>query len=229
MSKEPIVPTSEDDWKFAKKGFQERNLESLIGILSTKQATDTLTELAKTKPETWNDIKESVINLKEFVIGGGISTIKQGIKEQFELTIQDAFAPLINEFAPIISLIYEALEPFIDLLVPVAEWIVSWLKPIVQWLADTIKWIVEKILWMFNNMLTKQEFQQQFQDTVDDLIAEGNFDQQFTQWQPWQARMMYEQGYITAEQFLIYMGLMQGGATQESSTIPRIREYEPGY
>lgn len=92
---------------------QEKNMANLIKVLGTKQATEALTELARTTPDTWADIKESTSNLNKFMELGGAAVIIEGFKETIDLQIQDALSPLTNE---INQLLADALAPFDEML-----------------------------------------------------------------------------------------------------------------
>jgi len=61
--------------------------QEIIKIFETKEAREALTELGKTDKETWGLIKDSVIDLKEFIGYGGITRLKEGIAEQMELSL----------------------------------------------------------------------------------------------------------------------------------------------
>lgn len=85
------------------KGLAERNLDNLLKIFSKKEATEALTEMAKTKPSTWTDIKDTVSDLKDITLAGGIGTMVGSIKENVDLTIADALSPLSNEVNQLIT------------------------------------------------------------------------------------------------------------------------------
>lgn len=85
------------------KGQQERNLGNLMKIFSKKEATQALTEMAKTKPSMWIDIRDSIIGLNDFVSAGGIDKIIDSFKETVDLQIEAALSPLTNEVNQLIT------------------------------------------------------------------------------------------------------------------------------
>ena len=122
--------------------IQDKNMESLIKVLGTKQSIDALTAIGDTDKETWKNIHESVVGIRDFVIAGGISQFKAEIKEIVNDQVYGALSPLLNEFQPLITEFYRALEPIMPYLVELVKWGVDILIPIVQWMADTIQDII---------------------------------------------------------------------------------------
>ena len=123
--------------------IQEKNLQHLIKVLGTKQSTDALTELGDTDKETWKNIRESVVGIRDFVIAGGISQFKAEIKEIVNEQVQGALSPLYNELQPLINEAYKILEPIMPYLVEFVKWGVDVLIPTVQWIADTVQAIID--------------------------------------------------------------------------------------
>lgn len=97
MSKEPIRPGQ----TFHLPAAQQANMDSLLKVLSSKKATDALTEIGKTKDSTWDNINETVVGLNDLVRAGGI----QGT---IQTQIDAILSPLKNEMNTLIS---EALAP----------------------------------------------------------------------------------------------------------------------
>lgn len=94
---------------------QEKNVESLLKVLSKKEATEALSEIGKLNNSGWNDIKESVIGLNEFMISGGVSSMGQQIKDVIELQIEAILTPITNE---INQIIVDAFNPILEKLSP---------------------------------------------------------------------------------------------------------------
>ncbi len=90
---------------------QEKNIDNLLKIFGKKEATEALTEMAKTKASTWTDIKDSITGLNDFVAVGGATTIIAGFKETVDLQIADALSPLTNT---INQLLIDALAPVLE-------------------------------------------------------------------------------------------------------------------
>lgn len=112
--------------KFHQPAAQEANLTNLLKILSKKEATETLTAIAKVDKSTWSDINESVSGLKDFVYAGGLSTITQQIQDTIRLQIEDVLAPLTNEINQMI----------VDLLNPLMEKLTPLINDLAQFIAD---------------------------------------------------------------------------------------------
>ena len=122
--------------------IQEKNLQHLIKILGTKQSIEALTALGKTDKETWGKIADTVSGLKDFVIGGGISSFKEELRQIVKDEAGGILAPILNEFQPIIADLWEAFEPIMPFLVDAVTWIVEVLKPVIRWISDTIAAII---------------------------------------------------------------------------------------
>jgi hypothetical protein len=123
--------------------IQEKNLEHLIKVLGTKESIDALSEIGDIEKDTWKDIAVSIVSLKDFVTGGGISVLKTEISGIVQEQIYGAFSPLMNELQPIIDEVYRAIEPIIPYLVEFVKWGVDVLVPVVKWIADTIQDIID--------------------------------------------------------------------------------------
>ena len=102
MSKEPIRPGQ----TFHLPAAQQANMDSLLKVLSSKKATDALTEIGRTKDSTWDNIKDTVVGLNDLVRAGGI----QGT---IQTQIDAILSPFKNE---INQLITEALSPIKDIM-----------------------------------------------------------------------------------------------------------------
>jgi len=85
------------------KGQQERNLDNLMKIFSKKEATQALTEMAKVKASTWTDIKDTVSDLRDLTLAGGVGNMIENIKGNVDLTIADALSPLANDVNQLIA------------------------------------------------------------------------------------------------------------------------------
>jgi len=97
---------------FELKGQQERNLDSLLTILNTKPATDTLTAIAKVDKETWGNIKSTVSDLKGLASGSDLS-ILSGIGDSITETIKTELNAVTSELQNAINTsINDLLEPF---------------------------------------------------------------------------------------------------------------------
>lgn len=92
---EPIKPGQ----AFHLPAAQQANMDNLLKVFSSKKATDALTEIGKTKDSMWMDIRGSVEGLNEFVLKGGITSIKETIKTQ----IDELFSGLTNEVNQILA------------------------------------------------------------------------------------------------------------------------------
>ena len=166
----PREPEIQPGQAFHLPAAQQKNMESLLKVLSKKEATDALTELGKIKSDTWTDIKDSVIGLKDFVVGGGISTIKEEIRQVLNEEVTGIMSPLLNEFQPLFSLFYDAIEPILPLIQDVVTWIVNVLKPVIQWIADTLGAIIE---FLTSGETAATLIPRLFQELVDFLRDEG--------------------------------------------------------
>lgn len=102
MSKEPIKPGQ----TFHLPAAQQANMDNLLKVLSSKKATDALTELGKTKSSTWDNIKETIVGLNDLVRVGGI----QGT---IETQVDAILSPFKNEMNQLIT---EALNPIKDIM-----------------------------------------------------------------------------------------------------------------
>ena len=142
MPKDDLTP-DQSSMQFA--SIQEKNLQHLIKVLGTKQSIDALTALGDVDKDTWKDIKESVVSLKDFVIGGGISSIKEEIKDIIYENAQGALTPLYNELQPIINELYKAVEPLMPYITEFTKWAVDVAIPFVEWLAEAIQDILDLI------------------------------------------------------------------------------------
>lgn len=115
MSKEPIVPTGSKGFGFEQKGYQERNLESLLKILSNKEANKTLQGLAEIPEKEWSDMRSTASELRQFVEAGGVGQVfedfKTSVRDAMTEPIEAALAPLVNELQTIIN---EAVAAFIE-------------------------------------------------------------------------------------------------------------------
>lgn len=107
---------------FEQKGFQERNLESLLIALGSKEAEKTVTELAKIKKDQWREMGTAVDQLKGFIELGGtdeiFTNLKTHITTSISTQVEVALEPLTNL---INELINTALEPFIDKLTTIVN------------------------------------------------------------------------------------------------------------
>lgn len=95
MSKDPMQPGQ----AFHLPAAQQANMNSLLKIFSSKKATEALTELGKTKDSAWSDIAETVVGLNEFVLKGGLASIKETFKTQIDAIL----SPLTNEVNQIVA------------------------------------------------------------------------------------------------------------------------------
>ena len=123
--------------------IQEKNLEHLIKILGTKESIEALTAISKIDKNTWKDINESISDLKDFALGGGISALKGEITTIVQENIQWALGPLYNELQPIINEVMRAIEPLMPFIVDIIKWGTDILVPIIQWMADVLQDIVD--------------------------------------------------------------------------------------
>jgi hypothetical protein len=105
-------------------------MEKVVGILGS------------IKESTWDKMEESIVSLKDFALAGGVSTLKQEIKQYLDDNIMRPLAPLINEFAPLIGKLYTALEPLIEKAMPVITWVVDVLAVVIQTIVDGIMFII---------------------------------------------------------------------------------------
>jgi len=82
---------------------QAKNFGNLLKIFGKKEATEAITEMAKTKSSTWSDIKDTVVDLKSFTAIGGVGAIVGRVQESISLTLEDALSPLSNEVNQLIT------------------------------------------------------------------------------------------------------------------------------
>lgn len=106
--------------------IQEKNLQHLIKVLGTKQATDALREIGDVDKETWKNIKDSIIGLNEFISLGGISSVGSQLKDVIELQFDAFLAPLKNELN---QLLIDAFGPILEKLTPL-------MNDLAQFIAD---------------------------------------------------------------------------------------------
>ena len=94
---------------------QEKNVDSLLKILSKKEATDALKGLGDMDSETWGAMNSTVSTLKEVIELGGSSVVFQDLKTWVEEIIMGqinlALAPLKNELSHITNTM---LQPMYD-------------------------------------------------------------------------------------------------------------------
>ncbi len=76
---------------------QAKNFENLLKIFGKKEATEAITEIAKTKSSTWSDIKDTVVDLRTLSTFGGAGAIITRLQDTISLTLEDALSPLSNE------------------------------------------------------------------------------------------------------------------------------------
>ena len=165
----PREPEIQPGQAFHLPAAQNKNIDNLLKIFGKKEATDALTELGKMDKNTWKDVKDTVIGLKDFVVGGGISTIKEEIRQVLNEEVTGIMSPLLNEFQPLFSLFYDAIEPILPLIQDVVTWIVNVLKPVIQWIADTLRAIIE---FLTSGETAATLLPRLFQDLVDFLTDE---------------------------------------------------------
>ena len=114
--------------EFEQKGLRERNLDSLLKIFGSDEATETLTELAKVKPKTWKAMGETITLFADFIdegTFGGLSDIGQDFKDTLSLQVEDALSPLTNQIDQALS---EALSPIMPEIQAFTNEVASWFK-----------------------------------------------------------------------------------------------------
>ena len=116
-----ITAIEKKGWEFEQKGFQERNVESLLKVLNKKEATEALTEIGKLNEETWRNVRSSVADLRAFVEMGGVSaliTIFEGrVKDVVTLQLESALAPIKTSLTLVID---DFLSPAYDSIAAIA-------------------------------------------------------------------------------------------------------------
>lgn len=118
--KEPIIPSGERGWQFEKKGFQEKNLKSLLSILGKKEALSALQALGENDATTWSSITQTVMDLRDIVDRGGsaimVHTFTESVKENIKVQLKGAVSDLQNSVDQIIA----------DQLAPMYEEFAKW-------------------------------------------------------------------------------------------------------
>lgn len=109
----PREPEIQPGSAFHLPAAQEKNVTSLIKVLGKKEATDALTEMAKVKPSTWTDIKDTVGDLKALAGVGGVGAILSSFTETIKLQIENLLSPIQNEINQAIA---DQLAPLMTLL-----------------------------------------------------------------------------------------------------------------
>lgn len=101
---------------------QQKNIESLVNILSKREATDALAGLGKIDSESWVNMNSTVSTLKEIIDLGGASVVVGDIKEHIKTVLLDqidlALAPIKNELSIIIT---DYLKPLYDIIYDVTS------------------------------------------------------------------------------------------------------------
>ena len=166
----PREPEIQPGSAFHLPAAQQKNLTTLLGVLGKKEATEAITAIGKMDKGMWSDVRDTVIGLKDFAIGGGISTIKEEIRQVLNEEVTGIMSPLLNEFQPLFSLFYDAIEPILPLIQDVVTWIVNVLKPVIQWIADTLGAIIE---FLTSGETAATLIPRLFQELVDFLIDES--------------------------------------------------------
>ncbi|BDI54971.1 MAG: tail tape measure protein [Lokiarchaeia virus VerdaV4] len=112
-----MIKIAERDWEFEKKGYQERNIDSLLQILKKKEATDALKALGDVDAESWVNMNSTVATLKDIIDLGGASIvvgdIKEHVKGVVEANVALALAPLKNEISVMMT---DALGPIYSII-----------------------------------------------------------------------------------------------------------------
>ena len=114
MPRESIVGSGRKGFGFEQKGFQERNLQTMLESLSKKTTQKSIESLANIDDKKWAQIAETSLYLKEFVELGGmnqaITDMKNSILETINLKISELLAPITNE---VNQKIEDLLAPFL--------------------------------------------------------------------------------------------------------------------
>ena len=139
MPKEPdIIPGQ----AFHLPAVQDVNIDNLLKIFGSKEATAALTELAKTESETWTDIKDSITKLNDFIMEGGAAKIIDDFKETVDLQIADALSDFTNEIKQAIA----------DTFSPLKEAISTITNDITQFISEELATALEPVLTAIGNM-----------------------------------------------------------------------------
>jgi hypothetical protein len=109
-------------FEFELKGYQERNVETLLKTLSTKEAQTTIKELAKIEKDSWKQMGLIMLSLKEISVNGlaGFTDIGVGedlinsLKDTLTTQINSAIAPLKNELIAMINTLLSPIMPFLE-------------------------------------------------------------------------------------------------------------------
>ena len=178
-----IDPIGLKGFGFEEKGYQERNMENLVNILSNKEATETLTQIAKVKKEEWNAMSTTITGMTELVQMGGLEGVFGRFEENLSLQVENALSPLTNE---VNQLVAEALKPILPMISATLNEATDWITISVgSWEAVfTGKWdeVFEDISakmpdWMkdFKNMVNQWWYDtlNAWKDALRDQIALG--------------------------------------------------------
>lgn len=107
---------------FELKGYQERNIETLLKTLSSKEANKTITELAKIEKQEWAMMGLIMSNVKDITENGlaGLTDIGVGeellssLKDTLKTELNSALAPLKNELMDAINTLLEPIMPYLE-------------------------------------------------------------------------------------------------------------------
>ena len=93
---------------------QQKNLTTLLGVLSKKEATEAIKAIGKTDKSTWKDISNSIIGLNDFVSAGGIKGMMESLKKTSDLQIADALSPFKNEINQLLTTQLQPIKGLIN-------------------------------------------------------------------------------------------------------------------
>ena len=139
--------------------------------------------MAKIDKDTWENIKGTVVDLKALVMGDGISTFTETLKETITLQFEQLAAPLKNE---LISLINTALEPIMPFLTESINYLTSQIQMVVDYFtlgpgataeearADFMTWAIEYRL--AHPFASPYEMMEAFLDYISDKYGTPRID-----------------------------------------------------
>lgn len=173
--------------EFEMKGYQERNLETLLKTLSNKEVQKTVTEMAKIEKEEWLAMGVIALSLKD-IAHLGISNVtdlaifsglKQGVQDTLKTELAAAFAPLKNE---LISIVNGLVSQILNL--PIVKDAFTWITEMIQRGAGAITAILEG---RFDEFLRDLQLQLQEEGVIQEYRTEAS--ERMAAWQEeyWEA------------------------------------------
>lgn len=142
MGKKPLILPGQSSEDFP--SIQEKNLQLLTEILKKKEVTDAITVMGKIETETWVNIQDIVMGLKEIMELGGTSELltrfAESVDDTLSTTMDTILSPLENTFRTVLG---ESLSPINDAIVAfsntLATVIGNALRPIVTFITPYLE------------------------------------------------------------------------------------------